>query len=70
MRGRRWTRVAEYLSNGQLTARWFYDEQTGEAREAEGWHKPRRWQLGGSAAEFVGAIVARAYHYPPRRPAA
>ena len=62
IRGRRWTKVAEYLSNGQLTARWFYDEETHETREAEGWHKPRKWRLGGNGADFVRMIVERAYH--------
>jgi hypothetical protein len=60
IRGRRWTRVFEYLSNGQLTARWFFDEKTGETREAEGARKPRNWRLGNGASEFVGAIIESA----------
>jgi hypothetical protein len=58
--GRRWTRVPEYLSNGQLTARWFVDESTGEVRMAEGWKSPKSWPIGGDAAEFVRAIVGQA----------
>lgn len=57
--GRRWTRVSEYLSNGQLTARWFVDEATGEAREADGWRKPKRWPMNPSAQQFANSIVAR-----------
>jgi hypothetical protein len=55
--GRRWTRVSEYLTNGQLTARFFVDEKSGEAREAEGWRKPKRWPMNSSAQEFARAIV-------------
>jgi hypothetical protein len=51
--GRRWTRVFEYLSNGQLTARWFVDEKTREVRMAEGVKKPKSWPIGGSSAAFV-----------------
>jgi uncharacterized protein YndB with AHSA1/START domain len=65
IRGRRWTRVAEYLSNGQLTARWFYDEATGEAREAEGWRKPRKWRMG--EGHMVSLIVEEAYRKGPLR---
>src|SRR4051794_38649377 len=55
--GRRWTRVPEYLSNGQLTARWFIDEATGEVRGAHGWKQPGR-MIAGAAAEFVRGILA------------
>lgn len=58
--GRRWTRVSEYLSNGQLTARWFVDESTGEAREADGWRKPKRWPMHAGAQEFARWVVALA----------
>lgn len=61
VKGRRWTRVHEYLSNGQLTARWFVDEKTGETREAEGARKPRAWRMGGEAAAFVRWIVELAH---------
>jgi hypothetical protein len=63
VRGRRWTRVAEYLSNGQLTARWFYDEATGETREAEGWRKPRQWRM--ASGSVVPLIVEEAYRRGP-----
>lgn len=56
IRGRRWTRVPEYLSNGQLTARWFIDEATGEVRMAAGWKQPGA-RIGGEAAEFVRGIL-------------
>lgn len=58
--GRRWTRVSEYLNNGQLTARWFVDEASGEAREADGWRKPKRWPMASGAQEFARWIVALA----------
>lgn len=57
LRGRRWTRVAEFLSNGQLTARWFIDETTGEVRQSDGWKKPKRWPVGNDAAEFVLGLL-------------
>jgi hypothetical protein len=57
VKGRRWTRIPEYLSNGQLTARWFIDEATGEVRMAAGWKQPGA-MIGGEAAEFVRAILA------------
>lgn len=65
--GRRWTRISEYLSNGQLTARWFVDEATGEAREADGCRKPKRWPMHASAQEFARIIVrfAREQDLPP-----
>lgn len=55
--GRRWTRVFEYLSNGQLTARWFVDESTGEAREAAGARQPKRWPMSPGAQEFARWVV-------------
>lgn len=55
--GRRWTRVHEYLSNGQLTARWFVDEASGEAREADGWRKAKAWPMGAAAQEFARWVV-------------
>lgn len=58
--GRRWTRVAEFLSNGQITARFFVDEATGEVRASDGWKKPKSWPLGGDAPEFVQGILALA----------
>lgn len=58
--GRRWTRIPEYLSNGQLTARWFMDERSGEVRMARSWKSPQRWPMCGDAAEFVRGIVGRA----------
>lgn len=55
--GRKWTKVPEYMSNGQLTARFFFDSATGEARVAESWKKPKSWPLGGDDASFVRSIV-------------
>lgn len=57
LRGRRWTRVAEFLSNGQLTARWFVDEATGEVRQAEGWKKPKSWATSPDATLFVLGLL-------------
>lgn len=57
VKGRRWTRVHEYLSNGQLTARWFVDEATGEAREADGWRQPKRWPMSAAGQEFARWVV-------------
>lgn len=57
IRGRRWTRIPEYLSNGQLTARWFVDEATGEVRLADSWKSPKSWPLAGADAEFVRALL-------------
>lgn len=56
IRGRRWTRIPEYLCNGQLTARWFVDEATGEVRSAAGWKQPGH-MVAGEAAEFVRGIL-------------
>lgn len=58
--GRRWTKVPEYMSNGQRTARWFMDEASGEVRLAHGWKAPAPSPIGGAAAEFVRGIVAAA----------
>ena len=58
--GRRWTKVPEYLSNGQFTARFFVDEKTGEVRQADGWRKPKGWPLPADAAKYVLAIVEAA----------
>lgn len=58
LRGVRWTRIAEFLSNGQLTARWFVDEATGEVRMAEGWRKPKSYPLDSRSAEFVRGLLA------------
>jgi hypothetical protein len=55
--GRRWTKVPEYMSNGQLTARFFYDKATGEARLSDGWKSPKSWPLGADDTAFVKAIV-------------
>ena len=60
LRGRRWTRVPEYLSNGQLTARFFVDEARDEVRLADSWTRPKAWPLGGADKEFVLAILAAA----------
>lgn len=60
IKGQRWTRVSEYLCNGQLTARWFVDEESGEAREADGWRKPKRWPMPTGAQEFARWVVALA----------
>jgi hypothetical protein len=57
--GRRWTRIPEYLSNGQLTARWFVDESTGEVRDADGWKRPKSWPMQQRDAEYVLAILAQ-----------
>lgn len=61
VKGRRWTRVSEYLSNGQLTARWFVDENSGEAREADGWRKAKRWPMAAGAQEFARWVVTLAH---------
>lgn len=58
--GRRWTRVPEYMTNGQLTARFFVDEQTGEARPARSWSSPAGYCLGVSASNYVRGIIAAA----------
>jgi hypothetical protein len=58
--GRRWTKVPEYMSNGQLTARFFYDKATGEARTARSWKSPESWPLGRDDTAFVRAIVGDA----------
>jgi hypothetical protein len=60
IRGRRWTRIPEYMTNGQLTARFFVDEATGEVRQADSWKKPKRWPMGGDAAAFVLGLLALA----------
>lgn len=60
IRGRRWTRVPEYMSNGQLTARFFVDESTSEVRLADGWKKPKAWPLGQPSSLFALDIVSRA----------
>lgn len=57
VKGRRWTRVHEYLSNGQLTARWFVDEASGEAREADSARKPKAWPMRRAAQEFARWVV-------------
>lgn len=57
IKGRRWTRIREYLSNGQLTARFFVDEATGEIRDARSWKAPGS-RMGGERAEFVRGILA------------
>lgn len=54
--GRRWTKVPEYLSNGQLTARFFVDEAQGIVRDAAGWSKPGRWLPAEGAAWVLGLI--------------
>ena len=59
--GRRWTRVHEYLSNGQLTARFFVDERSGEAREAASARQPKPWPMHTGAQEFARWIVTLAY---------
>lgn len=51
VKGRRWTRVFEYLSNGQLTARAFVDEATREVREAAG-AKRAGHMMGAASAQF------------------
>lgn len=56
--GRRWTKVPEYLSNGQLTARWFVDESTGEVRMARGWKSPEPTGVGSATSQFVHRIIA------------
>lgn len=59
--GRRWTKVPEYMSNGQRTARWFVDEATGEVRSAKSWRSPQSYPIGrGDAGAFVLSIVALA----------
>lgn len=55
--GRRWTKVPEYLSNGQLTARFFYDRATGEARLAEGWKSPKSYPESLETAAVVRSII-------------
>lgn len=57
--GRRWTRVAEFLTNGQITARFFLDEATGEARAAESWKSPKSWRLPEETAQFVRELAER-----------
>jgi hypothetical protein len=57
MEGRRWTKVPEYLSNGQLTARFFYDRATGEARKAEGWKSPKNYPESPETAAVVRSII-------------
>lgn len=56
VRGRRWTRIPEYMSNGQLTARFFVDEATGEVRAAKSWKAPGSL-MGGERAAFVRWIL-------------
>lgn len=56
--GRRWTKVPEYLSNGQLTARWFVDEAAGEVRRAKSWRAPMDFPMSADHAAFMLAIVA------------
>ena len=58
--GKRWTKVPEYMSNGQLTARWFVDEATGEVRSARSWKSPQNYAERGAAVRFALDIVARA----------
>lgn len=55
--GKRWTKVPEFMSNGQRTARWFVDEATGEVRVAKSWRAPQTYALTGAAAAFVLSIV-------------
>lgn len=56
--GRRWTKVPEYLSNGQLTARWFVDEATGEVRMARSWKSPESGPAPRKVAQLVQRIIA------------
>jgi hypothetical protein len=60
IKGRRWTRVPEYLSNGQLTARFFVDEATSEVRLADSWKAPKSWPIGQPHCLFALGIVAKA----------
>lgn len=55
IRRRRWTLVAYWLGSredGQRSAGWFIDNDTGDVFEAEGWkrHNPRRRLTGATAA--------------------
>lgn len=59
-RGRRWTKVARVMSNGQRTAWMFVDEQAEEVREAKSWKVPKSYWLTGPARALVLSIVARA----------
>ena len=50
----------EYLANGQVTARWFVDEATGEAREAASARAPKAWPMAQPAQEFARSVVEQA----------
>jgi hypothetical protein len=60
IKGRRWTRVPEYMSNGQLTARFFVDEETNEVRLADSWKAPKSWPLAQPHSLYALEIVAKA----------
>lgn len=69
IRGRRWTRIPEYMTNGQLTARFFVDEATGEVRLADSWKAPKRWPIPAASAEFVlGLLKLPDYELPDELP--
>lgn len=55
---KRWTLVAEYMSNGQRTARWFKDNDTGTWYTAESWkrHNPHHPLNDEQQAYVEGAI--------------
>lgn len=58
VKGRRWTRVFEYMTNGQLTVRWFVDENEPEVRMAAGAKQVGRQRLVGPQRAFVFRILA------------
>lgn len=65
VKGRRWTRVFEYLSNGQLTARAFVDEATREVREAAGAKQVGRMMPAASAAFYLALFELPELVTPP-----
>lgn len=58
--GRRWTKVPEYMSNGQRTARWFVDEATREVRVAKSWRSPQPYPMPAGSGAFVLSLIALA----------
>jgi hypothetical protein len=59
---KRWTLVAEWLGSrddGQRTARWFKDNETGLWYTAESWKRPNlRHQLNDDQAAYVESVIA------------
>lgn len=65
---RRWTLIAEYLSNGQQTARWFRDNDSGDWYMAESWKRPnvRAGRLNADCVACIVEIMRTGSHFVVR----